>query len=108
MTKVFSSPYISEVGWRKELLEHNGIQCIIRNENVSSVVVGFHQPLAETWPELWVLLDADAPVAEQLLNNPPEADPDDLWKCPACGEEVEGQFTAYWNCLEPKPDTASS
>ena len=21
-----------------------------------------------------------------------------LWKCPQCGEDIEGQFTQCWNC----------
>jgi predicted amidophosphoribosyltransferase len=26
------------------------------------------------------------------------------WKCPTCGEEIEGQFTECWNCV-PNPES---
>lgn len=27
------------------------------------------------------------------------------WRCPNCGEDVEAQFTACWNCQTPNPSS---
>ncbi len=49
----------------KNLLEAEGIDCVVRNE-YSSSAVGDLSPF-ETWPELWLIHDEDAPRARVLI-----------------------------------------
>jgi hypothetical protein len=34
---------------------------------------------------------------------PPRTPTEPLWTCPGCGEEIEAQFTACWNCGAERP-----
>jgi hypothetical protein len=84
------------VGHLREVLEAQGIACVVRNEFLGGGAGEL--PPNECWPELWVVEDADwtrarALVDAQLL--PAATEP---WTCPACGETVEGQFAQCWNC----------
>jgi hypothetical protein len=49
-------------------------------------------------PELWVLSDADTPKALQVIEEFGAAASAAPWKCRACGEINEGQFSACWQC----------
>jgi hypothetical protein len=52
-------------------------------------------PPAECQAEVWVLNDADAPLAERLLVAAAPTGPE--WQC-ACGERLGAQFTQCWHC----------
>ncbi|AUB79826.1 DUF2007 domain-containing protein [Candidatus Thiodictyon syntrophicum] len=56
---------------------------------------------ADILPTLWLTDERDLARARQLLTdflNPPPAAPAADWDCPACGEQVEGDFDLCWNC----------
>ena len=95
MKMLFSSPDVQEVELLKTELDNAGIACEVRNQNAYTLFPG-----AEFYPELWVLDDADfqkaSDLREALLK--PASEPANSWRCPACGEESEGQFTACWKC----------
>ena len=87
----------AEAGLLKELLERDGVACLIRNEQLFAALGEI--PFLECFPELWVLDDEIWPRAKLLLDNWFKSDEEaPAWNCPACGELLEGQFGACWKC----------
>ena len=98
MKRIFSSWNLAAVYHAKNLLEVEGIRASVRNELLSS---GIGQlPPIECQIELWVINDADAERAEQILRSgtlrPEERGRH--WRCNGCGEVSEAQFTQCWRC----------
>ena len=87
----------AQAGLLKELLQREGVNCIIRNEQLFAALGEI--PFLECSPELWVVDDEVWPRAKALLDGWLSHD-DDLgeWVCPSCGEQLEGQFGACWKC----------
>ena len=100
MKRLFRSSTMSEVGLLRGLLEQAGIACLIKNERLSGALGDI--PFLECEPELWVLQDDDMPKAKRILAEH-EAPPDatSQWRCSHCGEMVDGQFGACWQCGTP-------
>ena len=91
-------------GLMKELLEKEGVACLVRNEQL---FVGLGEiPFVELFPELWIVDDEVYPRAKLLidswLQNHSPCEPG--WTCPGCGEVLEGQFGACWQCGGKKPE----
>lgn len=87
----------AEAGLLKELLEGEGIACLLRNEQLFAALGEI--PFLECFPELWVVDDEVWPRARLLLDSWLKgADNADSWRCPSCGESLEGQFGACWQC----------
>lgn len=88
----------AQAGLLKELLEQEGIPCLIRNEQLFSAMGEI--PFLECLPELWVVDDEVYPRARQLLQNWLQDEPAEpgAWCCPQCGETHDGQFGACWQC----------
>ncbi len=87
----------------KNLLENEGIACIIRNETL--FMAAGELPPISVWPELWVedsQYDSAREIIKMALSD--EVKAGDPWICPGCGEEHEPQFTDCWNCGEPRPE----
>lgn len=84
----------------RELLEGEGIACLIRNEQLY-VALG-EIPLVECYPELWVVDDEVYPRAQRLLENWLREEAAEPWTCRRCGETHEGQFGACWRCGEER------
>lgn len=103
MTRLFSAPEHAQIGMLQGLLEGHGIDCLLRND---FLFIGRGElAITDTWPQLWVVDDADLPAAQNILQQwqHPEADTSGPWTCPECGEESEAQFAVCWNCGEGKP-----
>ena len=84
----------------KYILESDGIRCVIKNELLAPLAGLL--PSTEVWPELWILNDAKEAEAMKILKDTlakgePKNNP---WKCPSCGEKIEGQFSECWWCGE--------
>ncbi len=88
----------AQAGLLKELLEREGIACLLRNDQLSSALGEI--PFLECLPELWVVDDEVYPRAKLLLENwlNGEEAVAEEWACPSCGEQHEGQFGACWKC----------
>ena len=100
MKKVTTSHSLVTVNHYKNLLESEGIPCLIKNEILGGIAG--EMPLTEVWPELRVLNDIDLDRAKQLIDEDiVDESPMQSWKCRKCGEENEGQFAACWNCEAP-------
>ena len=104
MKKVYTSPNIGMVGHIKNILAANGIDSEIQGEH--RVIGSGGIPTSECWPELWILDESQLEKAEQIVAEALESVETKVrdWKCPGCGEEVEGQFTECWNCGKERPD----
>ena len=86
----------AEAGLLKELLEREGVACLIRNEQLFAALGEI--PFLECFPELWVVDDEVWPRAKSLLENWFKKEEAEAWRCAGCGEELEGQFGACWKC----------
>ena len=92
----------AQAGLLKELLQREGVDCIIRNEQLFSALGEI--PFLECSPELWVIDDEVWPRAKSLLDGwLKEEIQTTSWICPSCGEKLEGQFGACWQCGKEKP-----
>ncbi len=105
MIKVFQAWEYSIVGHLQSLLETEGIATDFRNRDLTQL--GGAVPMTEVWPELWVVNDEDADAAREIIEKFRDKDQNpDLqapWKCPKCGEIVDGNFGECWNCGGPAP-----
>jgi hypothetical protein len=96
MKKLTSAESLITINHYKNLLQAEGIRCVIRNEYLGSIMG--EMPFVETWPELWIANDLDFDRATQLLAGAEAESPAAAWTCKKCGEINEGQFAACWNC----------
>jgi hypothetical protein len=97
MRKVHTAESLVEIAHLRNVLESEGIACVIRNDRLGGVVGEI--PFVECWPELWVRepgqeLRARGIIAETL--SPRTAG--QSWTCPNCGETLDGQFSECWRC----------
>ncbi len=85
-------------GLLQEILAAEGINCLLRNEQLSSAIGEI--PFVECCPELWIIDDEAYPRARLFLDAWLSNDAQELraWTCPSCGERCEGQFNACWLC----------
>lgn len=86
----------------QQMLQSAGIECEIRNRYIGAAVGEL--PADQVAPQIWVRNDADAAKAGELLAEFRQPRTSAPWCCFGCGERVEGQFTACWNCGAPRPD----
>ncbi|WP_371189454.1 putative signal transducing protein [Thalassotalea maritima] len=95
---IYSHETLWQVHHIKQLLHMHGIDCHIRNDNLTSLAG--EVPITDTWPELWLVDKEQAPQAEKIiketLTNNSSALP--AWKCEQCQEVNEGQFAICWQC----------
>jgi hypothetical protein len=92
LKRVYSSFNQTAVYHARNLLQAEGIEVMVRNAILSSAMGEL--PPAECQMELWVIDDADAVRAHDVLQKTisgPE------WTC-ACGEKLGPQFTQCWRC----------
>jgi hypothetical protein len=106
MKIILSSPIPGEIVQLRDMLESAGIACFTRNE--ISAGLSPEIPISESTPELWI--QADQQLAEALeikrIWRAAEIPKGDNWRCPACGETSESQFTSCWQCGAAKPPAA--
>jgi hypothetical protein len=97
MKRVWSGSSLPDTAHFKNVLELNGIECIIKNRELGGGIGDL--PVFDAAPELWVLDAAEAARAAALLRDSVRpAAAGTPWRCSACGEENEAQFAACWNC----------
>jgi len=97
LRKVHTAESLVEIAHLRNLLDAEGIACLVRNDRLGGVAGEI--PFVECWPELWVVetgnfLRARALIAEALSAAPAGAP----WRCPRCNESIDGQFQVCWNC----------
>ena len=107
MKQVHVAKHAPEAHLVKGFLESNGVAAVVRGEFLTS-----------GWGELpvdvcavWITDDAQYERAHALLVSFLKGDlareyRGAAWTCPACGERLEGQFTACWKCGAPRSTEA--
>ena len=102
--KVYSAQSALTVGNLRNLLLREGIESEVRIPFLAAASGDL--PMTECWSELWIVDHGDLERAMNLINASlaPGTQPYASWKCGKCGEEVEGQFEACWNCGSSRPD----
>jgi len=97
MRRIYSSHDRVAVHHWRNLLESVGVRAEVRNDLLSSAMGEL--PPVECQAELWILNDEDAERAERILRDGGTAqDGRSAWRCGACGELSEPQFTQCWRC----------
>lgn len=88
----------AELHLLKRMLDHQRIGCMIRNENLGGGMGEI--PFMECYPELWLLDEADHARADSVIESWRQAGkkPQAVWVCHGCGELIDGQFGACWQC----------
>ena len=85
----------------KNILEAEGIECLIKNDNLASLAGEL--PMTVVWPELWVTDVMKEAWAKEIIAEAKEkVDNGETWTCENCGEEHSTQFTDCWNCQNIK------
>ena len=80
-----------------ELLRTHRIHCEVRGEGLFGLQGEL--PFGEaSEPYVWLFDVAQHPQAAQLLVQFEQPQSGQLWRCPDCGEENEGQFALCWQC----------
>lgn len=103
MKAFYASLKAHEIHHLKNLLESAGIRCRIRNEGLSTLAG--EVPFTECAMQLLLESESDRDLANAILRemttrNVPAGQ---SWACPRCGECIEAQFTACWNCRAERP-----
>lgn len=93
------------VEYVRRLLDARAIGAFVRNPTNSGLAAGEVAPVIAQ-PELWVS-EEDFPAAQRLLHATEQAFEARLgepWRCPHCGEHLEGQFEICWRCGAERPE----
>ena len=99
MVKIHSSPERTSIYLIKNVLENHGIECIIKNDNLTGL--SGEIPYTKVWVELWIIDDSKEIQAKELMNktlNSSDEIQEKSWICPECKTKVDGQFTDCWKC----------
>jgi Putative prokaryotic signal transducing protein len=97
MMRLYRAQHLVEASHIKNLLDSAGIRAFLRNENL--VRLSGEVPFDQTWPEVWIEDDALADEARALIGDIRTSQRHSpAWNCSACGESLEGQFSACWHC----------
>jgi hypothetical protein len=101
---IYTSLRLHEIYHLKNLLEAAGIPCRVRNEQLCTLAG--EVPFTECAAQLVLARESDREAALDVLRHwrsPRPRRP--AWRCPRCNEQLEGQFTACWQCgAERQPD----
>ncbi len=99
MKPLYAARHTTEAHLIRGHLESHGISTIVRGEYLAGGIGELPADLCK----VWVVDDDELARADELLrqflggeaeNKPANA----CWRCAQCGEQLEGQFTACWNC----------
>ena len=100
MIRVYSAQNAFEVHNIKHALEAQGIECVIRGENLRTGIGDL--PPIECWAELWILDVGEKELAETVIAGAADRQTP-AWTCFSCGESVDGDFDSCWNCQAARP-----
>lgn len=105
MIKVFIANHPTEAHLIAGLLKSRGIGSHVQGEALFAAR-GEVPVTPSTLPSVWVDDEGQAQEALAIINEMQPAPVTGLerpWRCVRCGEMVDGQFTACWNCQSPQP-----
>lgn len=101
MKVFYASLKAHEIHHLKNLLQSAGIRCQLRNEGLSTLAG--EVPFTECAMQIWLEDESDRAQASSILRemtgrSTPATATETTWTCVGCGERLEAQFTACWNC----------
>ena len=98
MKKIYSDGNSIKVKILKSFLESHGINCILKNEHLTSAIG--EVPPIEAWLEIWIDNLTDESFALKLINtfNSDSHSSAENWHCSSCLEENPSNFEICWNC----------
>ncbi len=103
MIRVFSHDNIVLVYNVKNLLELEGIDCVIRNDLIHSAAGEL--PPTEVWPEVWITSEHHQEKAATLVDRAIHGDTQGVsWSCPQCSEVNAPAFETCWQCATERPE----
>jgi hypothetical protein len=108
MKQVFVAQHPTEAHLIQGVLESQGIGAEVRSEALFAVR-GEAPATPDTLPSVWVLDDGDVARALAVLRDmrPGSDEPrGETWACPSCGEALEPQFAACWQCGTSRPGSS--
>ncbi len=107
MKKIYSAEHIVSAGHVLNLLESNGIPCLLLHENLAGALGEL--PALECGPEVWLHNEADYGRAQRLLDafHQQQQHPGEPWTCAGCQEQLEGPFSHCWRCGRERPETVT-
>lgn len=102
MIKVHSAPYPFVLESLRNILQAEGIPSEVRTPFLNAARGDI--PVTECWSELWILNDEERDRALGVIRSTlePAEQTGASWRCKNCGEEVEEQFGACWQCGVPR------
>ncbi|WP_371372308.1 DUF2007 domain-containing protein [Thalassotalea aquiviva] len=102
MQKIYSADNLIQVHHIKNILESHQIECIIKNQNLTSIAG--EVPSVECWPQVWLINPEQADLANQLIEQQKSGVIDTtLWECHSCREKIDANFEICWQCGTLKP-----
>jgi len=84
----------------KNIIEAQEIEVFIKNEYAQGAVGEI--AAFDSWPQLWVVNDADYDRAMELVNSPLNSEDNIEWHCQGCAEVNDSSFEVCWNCQREK------
>ncbi|MDV6315288.1 DUF2007 domain-containing protein [Idiomarina sp. HP20-50] len=83
----------------RNILQIEGIETVMKNE-FSSGAAGDLAPM-DTWPELWLVDEAQLAKAKELMNTMEAQANEADWRCNQCQEINGAAFEICWSCGSP-------
>jgi len=101
MKQVFTAENRLNVYHIKNLLETKGIESIVKNDGLTSVIGDI--PTVTAWPEVWITDPGMEAYAKEIIEHSKNSEvAGDEWVCDNCGEKHSAQFLDCWNCQSSK------
>lgn len=104
MKSIYSTQDLLIIGHLRNLLVNEGIQCDVKTPFLAAAKGDI--PVTDCWSQLWIMNEEDLEKALDVINTAlaQGAEPNVVWSCSTCGEKVEGQFGACWQCGSVRSD----
>ncbi len=103
MQRLYQARDRIEAQWLLDRLAEQGIGATLLGDYLAGAA---GELPVDIYPTLWVIEDAALPRAQAILSRflaELAAESGPPWRCPTCGEQVEGAFELCWNCGAPRP-----
>jgi hypothetical protein len=100
MRRLITAPNLALATLWADMLSHAGIAATVQRAYAGSIAGEL--PPDQTLPEVWIDDDErldEARVLLAQLRRPAWRQ----WRCPSCGESIDGPFEQCWNCGAAMP-----